>query len=189
MGTRGFITFVINGTEKTTYNHWDSYPSGLGETVLSWLKDAELDEARRLAAELVMVDGNTPPTSEQIERLRPHTDLSVSRQSADDWYCLLRGTQGDPAAILAAGFSVDASGFPADSLYAEWGYVVDFDTQTFELYEGFQWEPHTLGRFAHLAPVPNNIGTTYYPVARVASWPLTDLPASLCADQDEAVTA
>lgn len=30
MGTRGFITFVIDGVEKTAYNHFDSYPSNWG---------------------------------------------------------------------------------------------------------------------------------------------------------------
>ena len=37
MSTRGFIGFVIDGTEKIAYNHYDSYPSALGLNVLHWL--------------------------------------------------------------------------------------------------------------------------------------------------------
>lgn len=38
MGTRGFVGFVIDGQEKIGYNHFDSYPDGLGVDVLSWLR-------------------------------------------------------------------------------------------------------------------------------------------------------
>ena len=38
MGTRGIVGFVSGGQEKLTYNHSDSYPSGLGVAVLEWAK-------------------------------------------------------------------------------------------------------------------------------------------------------
>ena len=38
MSTRGTITFVNNGVELVRlYNHWDSYPSGLGKDIAEWL--------------------------------------------------------------------------------------------------------------------------------------------------------
>jgi hypothetical protein len=39
MGTRGLVGFTVNGQHLLTYNHFDSYPSGLGTQTFRWLKD------------------------------------------------------------------------------------------------------------------------------------------------------
>lgn len=177
MGTRGFVTFVIDGTEKTAYNHWDSYPGGLGVDVLNWLRTAvsDIDALRTAAGDLRVVDPNSEPTDADIERLSTFYDGSVGGKSErPTWYQLLRGTQGDPAAMLRAGAIEDASDFPTDSLFAEYGYVVDLDSNVFEAYVGFQHSPHTKGRFA--GREGNDDSDGYYPVALAASWPLSDLP-------------
>ena len=172
MSTRGFITFAVDGEQKTAYNHSDSYPDWLGVRVLSWLQQANHAELRRQAVSLRVVSGDDKPTAEDIDRLRPWTDLGVSTSSTDDWYCLLRDTRGDPGAMLAAGVIEDAGDFPADSLFAEWGYVIDLDGDgMFEVYEGFQKSPHDKGRFAGMERDGD-----YYPVALRARWPLADLP-------------
>jgi hypothetical protein len=174
MSTRGFIGFVVDGTEKIAYNHSDSYPEGLGRLVLDWLRTAQLDDVRRLAAALRVVGPKSTPTADDIERLRPYANPGVATGSLDDWYVLLHATQGNPAAILDAGVIEDASSFPADSLYAEWGYLVDLDTGVFEVYRGFQETPHRNGRFADR---PTRIPPTgYQPCALVASWKLDALP-------------
>lgn len=188
MGTRGFITFVVDGTEKTAYNHWDSYPDGLGADVLKWLR-TESDRgafiegsdwlatlARQIRA-LRVVDPDSQATDEDIERLGAFANRSVGSRDARDWYVLLRETQGKPELMLAAGVIEDASGFPADSLYAEWGYVVDLDAARFEVYRGFQTSPHASGRFASRPQVEYNSVGPYYPAALLVSWPLTELPS------------
>jgi hypothetical protein len=177
MGTRGFVGFVADGQTKIGYNQFDSYPSGLGEAMLSWLRGADLDVATGLADALRVVSSETKPTAEDIAALGAWYDGHVDRQDDGSvtWYQLLRRTQGDPAAMLAAGVIEDASHFPADSLFAEYGYVVDFDTQVFEVYIGFQREPHTRGRFADMLADARFEGR-YWPVALAASWPLDQLP-------------
>jgi hypothetical protein len=175
MGTRGFIAFVVDGSDKIAYNHWDSYPGGLGLDVLNWLRDAlsDRDHLHQLIRALRVVDPKSEPTDEDIKQLRRWADTNVSSQSLDDWYVLLRGTQGNPDAMLTAGVIEDASQFPADSLFAEWGYVVDLDADMFEAYEGFQQAPHSRGRFKDLTP-----DRGYYPVALKASWSLDALPTN-----------
>jgi hypothetical protein len=45
MGTRGLLGFIIKGVRKGTYNHYDSYPIGLGLNIMKWiqsLSDAEI---------------------------------------------------------------------------------------------------------------------------------------------------
>lgn len=199
MGTRGFIGFVIGGDEKIAYNHFDSYPSGLGSNVLSWLwrnRHALIcDEVHRgevggpvdLARKLRVVDPNSKPTAEDVERLRGYTNTNVGTQQVDDWYVLLRETQGNPAAILDAGVIEDGSSFPLDSLFAEYGYLVDLDANRFEAYRGFQKAEHDKGRFATRSGARDG----YHPCALVASWPLDELPtngefeAAFVSDEDE----
>lgn len=173
MSTRGFITFVVDGVEKTSYVHEDAHPGSVGMDILEWLRHEHHGYAERRARELRPIDSTIPPTAADIERLAPYTDLTVSRRSTDDWYCLLRGTHGNPAAILDAGWFMSAPTFPTDSLFAEYGYVIDFDTRVFESYVGFQNAPHAHGRFAGRAPTG---AAGYYPVALMASWPLSALP-------------
>ena len=43
MGTRGAFGFLVDGETKVTYNHWDSYPSGLGQDLVDTLTEI-LDE-------------------------------------------------------------------------------------------------------------------------------------------------
>lgn len=166
MSTRGFIGWVTQGTEKITYNHSDSYPSWLGLRMLAHAKAVTEDDARK-AHELRLVDECETPGAADRKRLAPfHRNVS----SGHDWYSYLRGTQGDPALILEAGVATDGSSCPSDSLFMEWGYVVDFDNQAFEVYYGFQQAPHSQGRFAG-----RHDGGEWYPVALVASWPLGQL--------------
>jgi hypothetical protein len=69
MGTRGFLGFVLQDKEYITYNHFDSYPSGLGDAVLQWLRgevengQAGLDSIRqRVAALTLITDEDAEPT-------------------------------------------------------------------------------------------------------------------------------
>lgn len=178
MGTRGFVGFVVDGQQKIAYNHWDSYPGGLGTDVLDWLRFAaqDVDNLRELVRGLRVVTRDEEPTDEDIERLGRYADLNVDGESErPTWYQLLRGTQGKPAAMLDAGAIEDASGFPADSLFAEYGYLIDLDEGRFEAYQGFQKSSHGKGRFASMEKLADS---DYYPVALAASWPLAELPSN-----------
>lgn len=190
MGTRGFMGVVIDGEMKIGYMHWDSYPDGVGKDVLETLRALLLvdtnDDVAKLARGLKVVKQDTPPTPEEREALAGYADQGVSTKSLDEWYVLLRKTHGNFGETLRAGYIEDASDFPYDSLYAEWGYLVDFDTKTFEAYEGFQHKPHNLGRFAKGSGPDRTkaLGHNYFPCALVGMWSFDALPTS-----DEFVSA
>lgn len=183
MGTRGAIVFVIDGIEKVGYNHWDSYPSGLGVHVLEWMREqANLfldDELRQQVRALQLVDEDEEPTEEERERFSKYWNKSVS--TGQDWYSLLRETQGKPGEILAAGAMTDGGNFPLDSLFCEWAYVIDLDTEVFEVYKGFQKSPPTEGRWVDRGKAD---GQGYWPVQRVVSWKFGELP-----DNDDFIKA
>jgi len=184
MGTRGALVLIGNEAVRTVYNHYDSYPGGLGYDVLTWLRavlkfDVEGEEqARKAIASLAPVP-DREPTAEDIARLAEFHDPDVS--SGRDWYALLRKTQGDISAMLRAGYYEPAEEFPLDSLFCEWAYVVDFDARTFDVYQGFQKTPPTAGRWVGAARIeaPEGIEGKYYPVNRIASFSFDDLPVEL----------
>lgn len=37
MGTRGLVGFIIKGVRKGAYNHYDSYPAGLGNDIIRFI--------------------------------------------------------------------------------------------------------------------------------------------------------
>lgn len=188
MGTRGSTSFVIDGTTKTGYQQFDSYPSGVGDTVLTFIRkvmdEGRLDEVKEQVRALRVVDDTVKPSAADIKRLKEFHDDRVSTGSEEEWYSLLRNTQGDPEAILRAGVIEDASEFPEkNSLFCEYSYVLDFDAEVFEVHRGFQQHPHNKGRFSHQNASddwePSYAGETrYYSVALAASYKFDNLPPS-----------
>lgn len=203
MGTRGFIGLVVDEQQKITYNHFDSYPGGVGAQVLAYLRDATKDMAKltEQARALKMVDEDTPPTEDEQLALLKHFNAGVSTGRTAEWYALLRDTQGDLGATLECGYAPDASGFPFDSLFCEWGYLADLDRGVFEVYRGFQqgkrptkglWAglptdediekdlaelDKTHPDYAAMKRASHQAGEYYMAVECMASWPLTDLPS------------
>lgn len=139
MGTRGLFGFCYKGKYYWAYNHWDSYPSGLGADIIKQLQYAIdnhlLDDWKNKIVKLIEVDENVSPTDEEIQQLKKYTNLKVSDQSTDDWYCLLRGTQGCLQSILDAGYIVNhainnKNEYDAD---AEYTYTVNLDNNTLDV--------------------------------------------------------
>lgn len=177
MSTRGLWGVIIGDEKKLTYNHSDSYPSGMGEEILTFLKRADLNALVDDATALRLVKGEEIVTPEDVVAMREFTENPNGYKDDElDWYWLLRRTQGDPGETFKAGVMIDGDGFQNDSLFCEWAYIIDLDGQKFEIYRGFQESPHDKGRFASHEE-PNRSG--YYPVALVAEYPLDNLPENL----------
>jgi hypothetical protein len=141
MGTRGVFGFHKDGVDKIMYNHYDSYPTGLGEQVQEFIKKHDVGELDIIFDRIVMIDEDSIPTSQQIEECEPYADLSVSSQSTADWYCLLRKAQGDLEAYASGlKYMIEGADSLKDSLFCEWGYVINLTTNRLEIYRGFQRE-------------------------------------------------
>lgn len=183
MGTRGALIFRAGGKDKVAYNHFDSYPSYLGKAVVEYLKgalstcgsaEAAAQALRAMIVELRVVKDGEKPTPEDIERLRPFTNIAVSEQSAQDWYCLLHKTQGDIEATLRAGYIEDSRGFLDDSLFCEWAYGINTDDGVLEFYRGFQKKSHKRGRYAGGKRAGRE--SEYESIALVTTMPLWNIP-------------
>jgi hypothetical protein len=129
MGTRGTITFIFNGKKIKVYNHWDSYPEGLGRKIVKELKvlleSRLIEEIIERLNEIKIFNYGSVPTEEEIEKLQKYSDVSVSNQDLNDVYCLLRKTQGSIQKILEAGYVVNHEGDE------DYNYFVNFDSKKF----------------------------------------------------------
>jgi len=172
MGTRGIWGFVIDGETKVTYNHFDSYPGGLGTDLVKALGNWDPVSLLAAARALIVVNEDEKPTPEQQRALIQHADTGVGSGSTGDWYVLLRETQGNMQATLDAGYMLDSFAFGFDSLFCEWGYVIDLDGDgaTFDVYEGFQNATTNRGLWKDGA-----LDNGYGPVKLIASIPLDEL--------------
>jgi len=172
MGTRGALGFFKNAEHKVTYNHFDSYPEGLGLQVLEFCKKHSVSQMNKMFKEIELVDRNSKPTKEQRAKIPDEAiDLAVSEQSEDDWYCLLRNAQGDLEAYGEIGFMIDNHNFLYDSVFCEWAYIINLDEEMLEIYKGFQ-NKKPAGRYSHIKPDENG----YYAVSLVMEYALESLP-------------
>jgi len=187
MGTRGTCGFRKNGVDKLMYVHFDSYPGGLGAQVVKFLKQTSVAEMSTIFDKIEMVDKDTKPTAQQIEACEEWTDPSVSEQSTDDWYCLLRNAQGELGAFKKGlRYMLEANDFIKDSLLCENGYIVNLDDEVLEFWEGFQENPQEGNRYG------TEKDGDYYPCRLVKTYPLEDFgnnnnPFDYVADMQKAL--
>lgn len=149
MSTRGFVAWKIDGKTTYSYNHSDSYPSGLGEDVLT---AAHIPDLATKLAGLRLLDESEDATPEDIAAFGGKTGQHVSRNF--DNYAMFRDLQGDIPAMIEAGVALT---IPEPSGDGEWGYLLDFDADEFVVQEA-TWDG---------------------PWKEVARFPLADLPADL----------
>jgi len=173
MGTRGAIIFTIDGHSVIQYNHYDSYPTGLGKSISKeWpvlLKRWPMDVLRERVRELRQVSEDGDPPSEEAKHfLEKYSNLGVSEKSLDDWYCLLHRCQGKLIRTLESGHIMgDMDSMVNDGTAFSFIYVLDFDAECLEVYEGFQRREHVLGWRG--AAMPDARG--FWPPALISSTP------------------
>ena len=173
MSTRGVVGFRHKQKDLLAYNHSDSYPAYLGDKIVRDLHDLLQKGLKSLIQQveaLTVVTEETPRPDEKTQRrLRKYGNSGVG--SPDEyWYRALRETQGDIKAILKCRYLLDSASTILDSLYCEWGYIVNLDDETLEIYKGGQTKPPRLGRYAKRPPSEG-----YYPCALVQVFDWTEI--------------
>ena len=127
MGTRGLKVWRYRKRYYATYNHWDSYPKGLGKELVSDIPtDPEayqqwLEDKRKLVAEW----------HEKYEQfLTVVSDVKVSTDLPDE-------LTGEYHPTYFA---------PANDLYIEWVYTFDLDNETFTVNNGAHFKLNKIPR-------------------------------------------
>ena len=172
MGTRGVCGFYRDGVSKINYNHFDSYPEELGKNLLEEVRNVDISKLNKVFNNIVMVNEKKKPTKEQIDELKEFANINVSSGKVDEWYVLLRENQGTFKNYLNGSLSymIDGQDFIKDSLFCEWGYIINLNTNKFEVWRGFQKKQNN-NRYSILQPDGD-----YYSCDLVAEFELGKLP-------------
>jgi hypothetical protein len=179
MGTRGIWGFRQDSKDKLTYNHYDSYPTGLGNQIVEFIKNHSIEELAVIAKRIKLVKADSKPTAEQIKNyLAQGTyDGQVSDKTPDDWYCLLRNTMFNPEMFANDKIvhMIDNHKFIEDSLFCEWGYIINLDGRCLEIYTGFQHEPNSKGNRYQVGKPEKGRTYEYYACELFTTIPLKDI--------------
>ena len=144
MSTRGAYGFIKNGEMKITYNHYDSYLSGLGFDIMKFIAETTNEELNKIFDNLIMVRENEVPTQEQIKECEKYLNLNVGNQKIEDWYCLLRNAHGNLNELKKGlRYMIDNKEFMGDSLFCEFAYILNLDNNCLEIYKGFNKDKET----------------------------------------------
>ncbi len=171
MGTRGAWGLIKNEETKVTYNHFDSYPDGLGDNVIAFIQDniQKLDE---IFESLILVKESGIITEQHLIHCKEHETINmyVGGGNTIDWYKGLRKAQGSGIHKYGEGlkYMIDSKGFLTDSLFCEWAYIINLDKRVLEIYEGFNKDSDKEGRYADKKSSEEN---EYYGVSLIAEVP------------------
>ncbi len=168
MGTRGAVGFRHNQKDYITYNHYDSYPTCAGVGVIMTIIKQKLfdDKYRQQAIEklesLQLINSEKTFEPEELENIRNNIEaLGLENNTFDptrfgngkvDAYYVLNPIQRHINAYIhpkhTIPYMIDSHEFMANSLYCEWAYIINFDTNSLEIYEGFNKNKNAAGRYA-----------------------------------------
>lgn len=143
MSTRGAVGIIFNGEEKIGYNHFDSYPDGLGTELITFLKGKTIDKLKDIFSNIKIIEN--------------------SDNDVWNWQSHAFNTEFN-----------DEHRFLIDSLFCEFAYLINLDTNKLEFYEGFNLDPNAPGRYAKYTLYKND-EKIYYGVKLVEEIDLTDL--------------
>ena len=179
MTTQGIYGFRVGGKEKFAYNARRSGPECLGLRILGELGAVnDWNFAKSRIEDLVAIhETRRLVSNDEIIRaeLRRHFPDLEQTQRSEDFYDLFRPLQGtiEPYLTGCLSFIPTASEFFDDSNFCEWGYVLNCDNHSFEVYKGKQT----------MAPIKDSScqGSAdrmgYYPCRMIREYSLDELPS------------
>lgn len=177
MGTRSMHGLRKNGIDKTQYNQCDGDPEGVGQEIYSYVSKHTNEELNNLFDRISLVQEDltvSQLTVEQKEKYKKFIkDYKCSQYIQEEdkvmdnlWmYSFLHDFQGNLDLFdkyPEIDIMVDGTNFIKNSLFCEWAYIINLDTEKLEIWEGFQKKPQPNNRYG----TEENEG--YYPCALIA---------------------
>lgn len=190
MGTRHLIAVQQDGEYKVAqYGQWDGYPEGQGLNILYLLKlEGFIDALRATLSRVRFVEpeGRDKDFWDSYNAAAPEWSNEPDNRTDEQkrwFYTYIHRNLG--AEILTNIVNSDDTEillnnqieFSGDSLFCEYGYVIDLDANTFEVYRGFNKEPlaHD-ARFKDFKTPENRVDKEYFPINLIVCYTLDALP-------------
>jgi hypothetical protein len=112
MGTRGLYVFKYRGIYYIFYNHYDSYPSGLGKLIISDIRQLVKDNKLDIVKELV---GGIPLMEKQTEGSSEYDGIVNCIKRPEDFIYYTSSEE------------------PNYNMFIEYIYIIDFDENMFTM--------------------------------------------------------
>lgn len=186
MGTRHLICVVTDKEYKIAqYGQFDGYPSGHGSEVLNFLlknKENLLNSFKEKVKNCTVISPDEHKALWVECGADPESNfvtMDVSKRMEEKYLHLTREASSEILNIVnqteSGNLKVNKNlEFAGDSLFCEWGYVIDLDKETFEVYRGFNKEAlNENERFYFL----NDADEKYAPIKLLKEYSLHDLPS------------
>ena len=176
MGTRHLTcVFSNNQMRIAQYGQFDGYPDGAGFEICDFIHRTNMDEFRSKVEKVTQVtEEKMNSINSQFESKDGWMTLAESERYGKAYPEFYRNTgAGILDLVMNKGVTevnLDTD-FVNDSLFCEYAYVINLDTNELEFYEGFQKQIHSQGRFAN----SNANEGGYYPVKLVAQIPFENI--------------
>lgn len=177
MGTSSITCIKIGGEYKIAQlGVMDGYPSGHGIQMLAFLRDTIMKDQKNIIRFQYSLNTRCSLTKDYKQDNIPDYGEDL----------LIRIFTALPLENLSFENSFS---FAYDSLFCEWGYVIDFDTWRFEVYAGwnkypldeterFYLQEDELRELFPLRGTDESITEFYYPIRLVMKYDLDKLPSA-----------
>ena len=147
MGTRHLTCVINEGEVKVAqYGQWDGYPTGQGITIANFIQNKlNLDKFRNQIKECVFVDGNKINSYWKNCGADDsgYVTMDISKTFRINYPQLSRDTGAEVLNLIHNGTARELENefsFGGDSLFCEFAYIIDLDTETVSIYKGFNQE-------------------------------------------------
>jgi hypothetical protein len=198
MGTRNLTAVKINNEYKIAqYGQWDGYISGQGATVFDFLQtlisnnqvdkfklqlskcsfETAKDIKEKQAFDISICENN--PTT--LRYSSEYWDIYKAKYPFDSRDVCAKILQEVLDSELSSIVLQDNLNFAENSLFCEYAYIIDFDSNTFEIYTGYNQIalPETDRFYNSSFNSTSARGDVYYPVKLLKSYALDNLPLTL----------
>ena len=132
MGTQGSFGYKIGRKVRLMHVQYDAYmlwQTCVREIFILMKHYGSIDLLRKAFEGLK--EAKNKPKPEAIEKCKPYTDLTVSYQNTEDWYCLTRNCQHSFINILDSGY------FLNDGQKTGHIFLLDFNTNSVRFYDKY----------------------------------------------------
>lgn len=184
MGTRHLVAVIYKGKRRIAqYGQFDGYFTGVGSDVFNFIMNVwKPDEFEKHVAELSFYKRGELNTLYKECNKSQDAATAVLREnpavsnhfSTGVLYAVQNGTVKKV---------VDSWSFGADSLFCEYAYVINLDTEVVECYVGFN-KGKAKGRFARLKPV-RSYGNEYNQCTLFKKVPFSKITATLAEELEK----
>lgn len=189
MGTRGLFGFRKNKQDKLCYNHYDSYPDGLGIEIMDYIKSHTNEKMNEVYDDIKLFNNDKPIkdfTKEEYEEYKhilKEFGIKENLKGINN-YDTLNDLISTSIKYGRLSFydnkksnerlMCDDNDFIKDSLFCEWAYIINLDTNNLEIWKGFQTKPQKDNRYGNKCYKVRS-GEKYYPCVLISEIPFDDL--------------